>query len=157
MLFIATILIPISAFAINAGDAAPGFSLKDVNDNTVTLNTLKGMVVLITFWATWCPSCREELQDLNTLQGKYAGKGFTVISICIESSDAKVAKYLKKYPVTFPALVDKGGVVADTFHFSVLPASFIVGKDGIIRHKYSGYDKKSFTLIEQKIIEMLNK
>jgi len=157
ILFIAAILDPMHAFAINAGDAAPGFSLKDVNGNTVTLNSFKGMVVFLTFWATWCPSCKEELPDLNTLQRKYACKGFTVLSICIESSDSIVSNYLKKHPVTFPVLVDKGGAVAEAFRFSGLPASFMVGKDGIIRHKYSGYNKEAFTLIEKEIIELLNK
>ena len=157
ILFIATILVPIPAFAINAGDVAPGFSLKDVNGNTVTLNSFKGMVVFLTFWATWCPSCREELPDLNALQRKYADKGFTVLSICIESSDSLVANYLKKHTVTFPVLVDKEGAVAEAFRFSGLPVSFMVGKDGIIRHKYSGYDKGSFTLIELEITDLLNK
>jgi peroxiredoxin len=157
LLFIAAILAPLPAFAVNAGDAAPGFSLKDMNGNTVTLTSLKGKVVFLTFWATWCPSCKEELPDLNTMQRKYAGKGFTVLSICIESSDSLVANYLKKHPVTFPVLVDKEGAVADAYRFSGFPASFMVGKDGIIMHKHSGYDKESFTQIEQEIIDLLNK
>jgi peroxiredoxin len=157
ILFIAASLVPLSAFAVNAGDVAPEFSLHDVNGSIVTLNSFKGMVVFLTFWATWCPSCKEELPDMNILQRKYADKGFTVLSICIESSDSIVANYLKKHPVTFPVLVDKEGAVAEAFRFSGLPASFMVGKDGIIRHKYSGYDKDDFTRIEQKIIELLNK
>lgn len=157
MLFISAILAPTPAFAINAGDAAPAFSLKDVNGNTVTLDSLKGKVILLTFWATWCASCKEELPDMNALQQKYAGKSFTVLSICIESSDSIVANYLKKHPVDFPVLVDKGGDVADAFRFSGLPSSFTIGKDSIIRHKHSGYDKESFTLIEQEIIDLLKK
>ena len=70
ILFLDEILVPLPAFAVNTGDVAPGFSLKNVNGNTVTLNSLKGMVVFLTFWTTWCPSCKEELPDLNTLQRK---------------------------------------------------------------------------------------
>lgn len=157
ILFIAAILAPLPAFAVNAGDVAPGFSLHDVNGSIVTLNSFKGKVVFLTFWATWCPSCKEELPDLNTLQRKYSAKGFTVLSICIESSNSIVANYLKKHPVLFPVLVDKEGSVAESFRFSGLPISFIIGKDGLIRYKHSGYDKESFTLIEQQIIELLNK
>jgi peroxiredoxin len=157
MLLIAAILVPLPAFAVNAGEVAPGFSLKDVNGNEVTLNSLNGNVVFLTFWATWCPSCKEELPDLNTLQRKYSAKGFTVLSICIESSEPIVVNYLKKHPMTFPVLVDKEGSVAESFRFSGLPASFIIGKDGLIRYKHSGYDKESFTLIEREIIELLNK
>jgi peroxiredoxin len=155
ILFITAIVAPLPAFAVNAGDAAPGFSLKDVNGNTLTLKSLKGKVVFLTFWATWCPSCKEELPDLNNLQQKYADKGFTVLSICIESSETVVATYLKKHPVTFPVLVDKEGTAAEAFRFSGLPASFLIGKDGLIRYKHSGYDKGSFTLIEQEIADLL--
>ena len=157
MLFIAAILVPLPAFAVNAGEVAPGFSLKDVNGNEVTLNSLKGTVVYLAFWATWCPSCKEELPDLNTLQRRYAAKGFTVLSICIEPSDSIVVNYLKRQPIIFPVLVDKEGSVAESFRFSGLPASFIIGKDGLIRYKHAGYDKESFTLIEQEIIKLLNK
>ncbi len=157
VLIIAAILVPLPAFAVNAGDTAPGFSLKDVNGNIVTLNSFKGKVVFLTFWATWCPSCKEELPDLDTLQQNFAGKGFTVLSICIESSNSIVENYLKKHPVSFPVLIDKEGDVADAFHFSGLPTSFLFGKDGTIRHKYTGYDKESFTLIEQEIIDLMNK
>lgn len=156
MLFIAAILLPLPAFAVNAGDVAPEFSLHDVNGTIVTLNSFKGMVVFLTFWATWCPSCKEELPDLNTLQQKYADKGFTVLSICIEPSETVVANYMKKHPVTFPVLVDKRGNVAEAFRFSGLPASFLIGKDGLVRYKHSGYDKESFTLIEREITDLLN-
>lgn len=154
--FFMLLLAPVSVFAGKPGDAAPAFTLADVNGNTVTLESLKGKVVLLNFWAIWCPSCREELPGLNTLQRKYADKGFTVLSICIESSDSIVVNYLKKHPVAFPVLVDKKGDVADAFRFSGLPASFMVGKDGIIRRKYSGYDKESFTQIEHELSELLN-
>jgi peroxiredoxin len=156
-LFIAAILVPLPAFAVTARDVAPEFSLHDVNGSIVTFNSFKGMVVYLAFWATWCPSCKEELPELNTLQQKYADNGFTVLSVCIEPSDSIVANYLKKHPVVFPVLVDKEGSVAESFRFSGLPASFIIGKDGLIRHKHSGYDKESFTLIEREIIELLNK
>jgi len=156
ILFIAAILVPLPAFAVNAGDAAPEFSLHDMNGSIVTLNSFKGMVVYLAFWATWCPSCKEELPELNTLQREYADNGFTVLSICIESSDSIVANYLKKHPVTFPVLVDKEGAAAEAFRFSGLPASFIIGKDGLVRYKHSGYDKGSFTLIEREIIDLLN-
>jgi peroxiredoxin len=156
ILCIAAILVPLPVFAVNVGDVAPEFSLHDVNGNIVTLNSFKGMVVFITFWATWCPSCKEELPDLNTLQQKYAAKGFTVLSICIESSETVVATYLNKHPVTFPVLIDKEGAAAEAFRFSGLPASFLIGKDGLIRYKHSGYDKGSFTPIEREITDLLN-
>jgi peroxiredoxin len=156
MVFFTAMLVPMTVFAVNAGDAAPGFSLKDVNGSTVTLASFKGRVVFLTFWATWCRSCKEELAHLNALQRKYADKGFTVLSICLEQSDAIVANYMKKNPVIFPVLVDKGDDVADAYRFSGLPASFIIGKDGIIRYRHSGYGNEYASLFEQEITSLLN-
>jgi peroxiredoxin len=156
MLFLASIVVPLPAFAADAGDIAPDFRLHGVNGSIVTLDSFKGMVVYLAFWATWCHSCREELPHLDILQQKYAEKGFTVLGICIESSNPTVVNYLKKHPVTFPILIDKEGAAAEAFRFSGLPTSFVIGKDGIIRHKHAGYDKGSFTLIEQEITELLN-
>jgi len=156
-LLFAIILVPAPAFAIGPGEAAPPFSLQDLNGNAVSLKSLRGRVVCLTFWATWCPSCKEELPDLDVLQRKYAGNGFTVLSVCVESSNALVANFLRKNPVSFSVLLDKESVVSDAFRVSGLPASFLIGKDGMIRHTYSGYDKETFTVIERTIIEMLSK
>ena len=155
--FFMLLLVPLSVFAGKPGDTAPAFALADVHDNTVTLDSLKGKVVLLNFWAPWCRSCKEELPNLDGLHKKYSSRGFTVLSICIERSASRVSEYLQKRQVSFPVLVDKNGEVADTYRFSGLPASFLIGKDGIIRHKHIGYGKEFFNIYEQEITDLLNK
>lgn len=153
--FFMLLLAPLYVFAGKPGDAAPAFTLADVHGNTVTLDSLKGKVVLLNFWAPWCRSCKEELPDLDGLHKKYSSRGFTVLSICIERS--AVSEYLQKRPVSFPVLVDKDGEVAETYFFSGLPASFLIGKDGIIRHRHVGYGKEFLKMYEQEITDLLNK
>jgi peroxiredoxin len=155
--FFVLLLAPVSVSAGKLGDTAPAFTLADVHGNTVTLDSLKGKVVFLNFWAPWCQSCKEELPDIDALHNKYSSRGFTVLSICIERSESVVSKYLQKRQVSFPVLVDKNGAVADTYRFSGLPASFLIGKDGIIRHKHIGYGKEFLTIYEQEIKDLLNK
>ena len=151
------LLAPVPVFAGKPGDAAPAFTLADVHGNTVTLDGLKGKVVLLNFWAPWCRSCKEELPGLDDLHKKYSSRGFTVLSICIERSDSVVSKYLQKRQVSFPVLVDKNGEIADTYRFSGLPASFLIGKDGIIRYRHMGFGKELLKIYEQEITDLLNK
>ena len=151
------LLAPVSVFAGKPGDAAPAFTLADVHGNTVTLDSLKGKVVLLNFWAPWCRSCKEELPDLDGLHKKYSSRGFTVLSICIERSVSAVSEHLQKRPVTFPVLVDKDGKVSETYFFSGLPASFLIGKDGTIRHRHVGSGKEILKMYEQEITDLLNK
>jgi peroxiredoxin len=151
------LLLPFAADAAQVGQPAPAFSLKDMKGNLVTLESFKGMVVFLDFWAPWCQSCKEELPDLDALYKKYASRGFTVLSITVEKSGDMANKYLQNKPVSFPVLVDANGEVAETYSFSGLPASFLIGKDGIIRHKHMGYGKELLNVYEQEITGLLNK
>lgn len=155
--FFMLLLAPVSVSAGKPGDAAPAFTLADVHGTTVTLDSLKGKVVFLNFWAPWCQSCKEELPDIDVLHNKYSSRGFTVLSVCIERSELVVSKYLQKRQFSFPVLIDKNGEVADAYFFSGLPASFLIGKDGIIRHKHVGYGKEFLKIYEQEITDLLNK
>jgi cytochrome c biogenesis protein CcmG/thiol:disulfide interchange protein DsbE len=157
VLFFMLFLAPVSVFAGKPGDVAPAISLADVHGTIVTLESLKGKVVLLNFWAPWCRPCQEELPDLDGLHKKYLSRGFTVLSVCMEPSASAVNKYLQKRPVSFPVLVDKDNEVSEAYLVSGLPVSFLIGKDGIIRHKHMGYEKEFLKLYEQEINDLLNK
>lgn len=150
-----SILLPFATSVGHAAEVAPGFSLLDTDGNTVNLNSFQGKVVLLTFWATWCASCRAELPDLEALHNKFFKDGFTVLSVCVEPAAATVTGYLHKHPVSFPVLIDQRGAVADTYRLSGFPASFILDKDGVIRHRHLGYEKKDLALYTKEIIDLL--
>lgn len=155
--FFMLLLAPASVFAGKPGDVAPAISLADVHGNMITLESMKGKVVLLNFWAPWCRSCKEELPDLDGLHKKYSSRGFTVLSVCIERSVSRVGEYLQKSPVSFPVLVDKDNEASEAYFFSGLPATFLIGKDGIIRYRHMGSGKELFKIYEQEITDLLNK
>ena len=85
---------------------APDFTLKSTGGNNLRLSEMRGQVVLVNFWASWCGPCRQEMPLLDELQNKYSKLGFTVLGVNVDKNPAKADKILKDIPVTFPVLYD---------------------------------------------------
>jgi peroxiredoxin len=105
------------------------FTLKDLQGKEWTLSTLRGKVVLINFWATWCPPCRKEMPDLDVLAKKYADQGLVVLSISDEDA-AKVTAYALQHNLTYPLLLDPGRKAENAFHIEGIPQSFVFNREG---------------------------
>jgi thiol-disulfide isomerase/thioredoxin len=97
--------------------AAADFALRDLSGNTVTLDSYRGSPVLLNFWATWCGPCREEMPSMERLHQQLGGQGLTLLAINQKESVAKVAKFMKSYGLTFPALLDMDGRVSSAYRF----------------------------------------
>jgi peroxiredoxin len=105
------------------------FTLTDLSGKSWTLSGLRGKVVLVNFWATWCPPCRKEMPDLNALAHRFAKQGLVVLSLSDEDS-AKVSAYVSSHDLKYPILLDPGGTTAKSFHVDGIPKSFIFGRTG---------------------------
>lgn len=149
------VLMPVFARAGQVGTVAPDFSLKDLNGKTVALQQLKGKVVLLDFWAPWCPPCREELPALDALYKKYNNDGLVIIGIDMDDSEKLVAEFLQRAPVSFTILIDRKGTLTREYRFRTLPTAFIVGKDGVIRYQHMGFGKEFMPTYEKEIVELL--
>jgi len=135
--------------SIVAGNAAPDFQLEDTKGNTVSLADLRGKVVLVNFWATWCPPCKEEMPSMEKLNQLMAGNDFVMLAINTEENGRIVVPdFLQKTPYNFPILYDDKGVVQKRYGVFKFPESFVVGKDGIVVEKVIGpLDWASFDTI----------
>jgi peroxiredoxin len=105
------------------------FTLTDLQGNSWHLRDLKGKVVLVNFWATWCPPCRKEMPDLQALYDKYKDQGFVVLSISDEEA-AKVAPFIAERKITYPVLLDPGRKVHEEFIVEGIPKSFVYDREG---------------------------
>jgi peroxiredoxin len=105
------------------------FSLKDLTGKTWASGELRGKVVLVNFWATWCPPCRKEMPDLETLYERLGPKGLVVLGISDEEA-AKVEPFIRERKVTFPVLLDPGRKVSEMFMVDSLPKSFVYDRQG---------------------------
>jgi peroxiredoxin len=105
------------------------FTLSDLQGKPWHLQELRGKVVLVNFWATWCPPCRKEMPDLDALYNKFKDQGFVVLAISDEES-AKVSPFINERKITYPVLLDRGRKVNDLFQVEGIPKSFVYDRGG---------------------------
>jgi len=129
-------MLPEAPAKVAEGDPALDFRLPDLNG--VAQGLPKGQVVLLNFWATWCPPCREEIPSMAALQQRYASRGLKVIAVSVDRRDADVAGFVKEYALPFQVLRDADNAVSRRYGVFRYPESFLIGRDGRIRHHLIG-------------------
>jgi peroxiredoxin len=124
---------------VNTGNVARDFTLETVEGNSVSLKDHRGQVVLINFWATWCPPCRAEIPDLQSTYLERREDGFVVLGVNVEEPLAEVQQFMDEMEMTYPVLLDEGGQVLQTYRANGLPMSVIVDSEGVIQVRHVGY------------------
>lgn len=129
------------------------FTLEDTDGRPVALSEVLAAhkVVLINFWATWCPPCREEIPDLIRLQSQYKDKGFTVLGVDIGESARKVAGFAQKSGMNYPIVLDKTHEVAESYRVVGIPTSYLVASDGRILGEYHAAGEELFADVEKAL------
>ncbi len=125
--------------ASDVSGPAPDFTLTSRDGQTVTLSDLKGQVVMINFWATWCGPCRQEMPLLEQLYSRYESLGFTLLGVNVEEHSKDAAVFLKETPVTFPILFDPENGVSKLYDVSAMPSTVLVDRSGNVRFLHHGY------------------
>ena len=135
---------------------APTFTLRDLGGNEVTLEGLRGRVVLLDFWATWCAPCLKSMPELEALHRRLGAKGLTVLGVSIdEDGPAKVRKFAKARKVTYPIAIDSAEAPAwADYRVKAVPAAFLIDRDGRIVAQWTGVAVDAKTL-EAKLGELL--
>ncbi len=106
------------------------FTLTDLNGKTWTLKDLKGRVVMVNFWATWCPPCQKEMPDLEALYNQYKDQGFVILALSEDDETQKVAPFIAERKITYPILLDPGSKVNNLFQVRGIPKTFVYDRDG---------------------------
>lgn len=131
-------LVPFDRQKPATGEFPPEIALEDLGGNMVRLSDYRGKVVLVNFWASWCPPCKEELPGFQTVFLAYQDKGFVIIAVSIDDLTPSVVDELG---LLFPVVVSNKRVTRDYGNIAHIPASFLIGKDGKIVKKIKGiYD-----------------
>jgi peroxiredoxin len=124
---------------IEVGLPAPDFTFPGMDGKMVSMADYRGKVVLVNIWATWCRSCVDEMPSMEKLYQKLKGEDFEILAVSIDSLGEKVvAPFMKKYNLTFPALIDSAGAIRMGYRTTGVPESFIIDKDGILVKKVIG-------------------
>lgn len=121
------------------GSPISNFTLRDLNGTAHTLGDLKGQVVLINAWATWCPPCRAEMPALHEFYVAYRNQGFTLLAVNAGETASEAGSFIKEMGFTFPVLLDPGTNVLVGLGIDAFPTSVLVDRDGTIRKIHVGY------------------
>jgi thiol-disulfide isomerase/thioredoxin len=143
------------AFSSAGGQAPEPLTLADMSGKPVDLAAYKGDVVIVNFWATWCEPCREEMPALDKLQRKLAGKHFRVLGVNVGEGGPRIQQFLERTPVAFPILRDSGMEATKAWRVRVLPASFLVDKNGMLRYQLVGDTNWEDAAQQAPIMELL--
>ncbi len=126
---------------VTGGGEAPDFTLSNLQGGSMTLSKLRGKVVLVEFWATWCLPCRESVPELNKVYEKFKDKNFELLGISVDrGGDAlsRVRAFVKEYAIIYPIMVDSGTVNV-AYGVSGIPAMFIIDKEGKVVSRHMGF------------------
>lgn len=120
---------------------APDFTLRDMQGKAITLSSLRGKVVVLNFWATWCPPCKAEMPSLNRLYRDLKARGLEIIAVSSDSASSYVKDYLAKTPLDFTIVHDETKAVTKQYKVFSMPTTFLIDRNGIVVEKFFGeYD-----------------
>ncbi|MCA0452551.1 MAG: TlpA family protein disulfide reductase [Chloroflexi bacterium] len=117
---------------------APLFEAQTLDGQVMGLGDLRGKVVLINFWATWCEPCKAEMPDIQAVYEDYQGRGLVVLGVNLDEGQADVSRWVEQLGLTFDILLDEGQQIAGLYQLRGQPSSYLVATDGVIKQIYYG-------------------
>ena len=154
LLLLAAFALPAAAGAVGVGDAAPALRLDNAKGETVALDSLRGQVVYVDFWASWCGPCKRSFPWMNELQQRYGDKGFTVVAVNVDKKAADAERFLAQTPARFTVVYDAPGATPAAWAVKGMPSSYLVDRSGKVVMVEQGFRDEQKPEVEQRIREL---
>ncbi|HQU48884.1 MAG TPA: TlpA disulfide reductase family protein [Casimicrobiaceae bacterium] len=151
MLAMATIVMSVPGKALAPGDAAPAFALPDARGATVALENLRGRVVVVDFWASWCGPCKRSFPWMSEMQRRYGDRGLSIVAVNVDKRLEDAAKFLATTPGDFTIVYDPSGASPAAWDVKGMPTSYLVDRSGRIVSVESGFRDESKGALEARI------
>ena len=135
---------------------APEFTLPTRTQHEVTLSELRGKVVYVDFWASWCAPCRESFPWMSRMAVRYGSRGLVIVAVNLDKKRESADAFLDKYAAPFTVAFDPAGKTAEAFHVQAMPSSFLIDRSGKVIYSHEGFEPSKSGKIEQKIQEALS-
>lgn len=145
-----------TAFAVEAGQQAPAFTLPSAKGDPVAVESLRGKVVYVDFWASWCGPCRRSFPFMNEMQAKYGGRGFTVVGVNVDKKRSDAQRFLAQIPATFTIVYDDSGATPAAWGVKGMPSSYLVDATGKVVFVERGFTDEHKAQIEQRIAALVS-
>jgi peroxiredoxin len=136
---------------------APDFTLPAHKGGTIQLSKLRGKVVYVDFWASWCGPCRRSFPWMNAMHKRYGAKGLVIVAVNLDREAALANKFLKELPPDFHVVFDPKGDVAKRYGIPGMPSSYIIGRNGRIQYSHAGFREANKADLESRIKTLLAK
>ncbi len=143
------------ATAVGVGESAPAFALPTAAGDTVALEKLKGRVVYVDFWASWCGPCKRSFPWMNEMQQKYGAAGFTVVGVNVDKRRPDAERFLQQTPATFTIVYDAAGKTPEAYAVKGMPSSYLIDATGKVVAVESGFRDEQKTELEARIRALL--
>jgi len=145
-----------SVNAVQSGDSIPLCEAKMMNSGqNLDLTNYKNQVLLIDFWATWCPPCKQSMPFLNALRNEFLDKGFEIIAINVDEDSQDAQSFLEKYPVDYQVAYDERGDCPAKYDVKAMPSSYFIDRQGKLRYVHLGFRHADETEIRTRVLELL--
>ena len=149
--------LPLSGAALEAGDAAPEVAAASLDGSgaTIRLSRLRGKVVYVDFWASWCGPCRQSMPALDSLYRRFGTRGFVVVGVNKDNSPQDAKRFLKRLAVSFPLVADEDDRLARAFEVRAMPSGYLVDRRGVVRHVHRGFEPGAAAELERRVEDLL--
>ncbi|MEK4199861.1 TlpA disulfide reductase family protein [Cytobacillus sp. FSL K6-0265] len=133
---------------LKIGTKAPEFMLQTIEGENISLTDFRGKKVMLNFWATWCAPCKQEMRDFQLFYQNKKDANIEIIAVNIDTK-SNVGKYIERLGITFPVLLDENDHINEIYQVLVIPTTYFIDEEGVIRDKY--YSAMPLSLIEEKL------
>ncbi len=137
-------------------NAAPDFVLRSISGSNLRLSEYQGQVVALGFWARWCGDCRQAMQALDGLYGKYQRAGLVLLGIDVDDTEEQTRAMARSLGLTFPVLVDNEKMVSALYKVKSMPLIILIDRTGQIRYQHKGFELGGQTQISDELRQLLN-
>jgi thiol-disulfide isomerase/thioredoxin len=143
------------ALAASIGDVAPPFSLPASSGEPIALDKLRGKVVYVDFWASWCGPCKRSFPWMNEMQQKYGGRGLAIVAVNVDKKRADAERFLAQVPASFPIVYDAAGATPASYAVRAMPSSYVIDASGRIVEVELGFRDERKAALEERIRALL--
>ena len=162
---LASLLLPVAALvaalvaapvaATEAGQPAPAFALPSAKGDTFVLERMRGKVVYVDFWASWCGPCRRSFPWMNEMQQKYGARGLVIVGVNVDKKRSDADRFLAQIPASFAIVFDEAGATPSAYGVKGMPSSYVIDARGNVTFVERGFLDESRAVLEQKIADAL--